>query len=235
MSEAAIAARELAKRYGGVTALRGIDLEVPRGATLAVLGPNGAGKSTLLRLMAGLARPSSGRLRVAGQRADSRSARARIGFVGHTTFLYPALTARENLIFAARLYGVPEPAERADRLLEDEGLARVAERRVGGFSRGMAQRLAIARALVHEPEVVLLDEPFTGLDRAAARRLATRLQGLRGGGRTTVLVTHEVEQAAALADRVIVLARGRIAHAACGAEVAAAALEAAYQRAAVAP
>ncbi len=235
MSEAAIAARKLVKRYGGVTALRGIDLEVPRGATLAVLGPNGAGKSTLLRLLAGLARPSSGELRVAGQRADRRSARARIGFVGHTTFLYPALTARENLVFAARLYGVSEPAERADRLLEDEGLTRVAERPVGTFSRGMAQRLAIARALVHEPEVVVLDEPFTGLDRAAARRLAARLQGLRGGGRTTVLVTHEVEQAAALADRVIVLARGRIAHAACGAEAKAASLEAAYQRAADAP
>ncbi len=232
MSEAAVAARGLVKHFGGVTALDGVDLDVAGGSTLAVLGPNGAGKSTLLRLLAGLARPSAGRLTVAGERADRRAARGRIGLVAHTTFLYPALTARENLIFAGRLYRVPKPAARAARLLEDEGLARVAERPVGTFSRGMAQRLAIARALVHEPQVVLLDEPFTGLDSAAADRLAARLVRLRQEGRTSVLVTHEVRQAAALADQTIVLARGRVEHRASGAEIEAEALEAACQRAA---
>ena len=232
MSDAAVAACQLEKRFGGVTALVGVDFEVPVGSTLAVLGPNGAGKSTLLRLLAGLARPSAGRLTVAGHRADHRAARGRVGFVGHTTFLYPALTARENLIFAGRLYGVSGAADRADRLLEDEGLAGVAGRPVGAFSRGMAQRLAIARALVHQPAVVLMDEPFTGLDRAAAERLAARILRLRREGRTTILVTHEVGQAAALADRAIVLARGRIAHAALNGELEADALDAAYRQAA---
>jgi ABC-type multidrug transport system ATPase subunit len=220
----AIAARGLEKRFGFAVALAGIDLVVAQGSTLAVLGPNGAGKSTLLRLFAGLTRPSGGSVEIAGRRAHGREARARVGLIGHDTFLYPALTARENLVFAGRLHGVAHPGARADALLAEAGLAGVADRPVGGFSRGMAQRLAIARGLVHDPAIVLLDEPFTGLDRRAAERLAERLARLRDERRTVVLVTHDVASAARLADAAIVLARGRVAYRSDGA-LAAASLE----------
>lgn len=212
MSVPALAARGLEKRFGWAVAVAGVDLVVPSGAALAVLGPNGAGKSTLLRLLAGLARPSAGSVEIAGLRAQGREARAKVGLIGHETFLYPALTARENLIFAARLYDVPDPGPRADRLLAEAGLSDVADRPVGGFSRGMAQRVAIARALVHDPPVVLLDEPFTGLDRRAAARLAGRLAELRSERRTFLLATHDVASASRLADSAIVLSRGRISH-----------------------
>ena len=226
MTAPAIAAEGLTKRFGRAAALQGVDLQVAPGASLAVLGPNGAGKSTLLRLVAGLVRPSAGSVTVAGAAAGSRAARARIGFIAHAIYLYPALTARENLVFAARLHAVPNPGARADALLEDEGLAAVANRPAGGFSRGVAQRLAIARGLVHAPEVVLLDEPFTGLDHAAAERLTDRLGRLHGDGRTLILVTHDVARAAALAQRAIVLAGGRIVHEADAGD--AGALERAY-------
>ncbi len=228
MNDAAIAARGLEKRFGPVHALRGIDLEVPAGSTLAVLGPNGAGKSTLLRLLAGLARPTAGTLRVGPSGEDRRRARGRVGYLAHATFLYPALTARENLIFAGRLYGVASPAQRADELLAAQELTDVADRPAGGFSRGMAQRLAIARGLVHDPAIVLLDEPYTGLDRSASEALTRRLSALRAGGRTLVLVTHELARACELADRAIVLAGGRVVHEATGADLALAALDRAY-------
>jgi heme exporter protein A len=227
-SAAAIAARGLGKRFGPVVALESVDLEVPAGSMLAVLGPNGAGKSTLLRLLAGLARPTSGSLRVGAGRESRSAARGRVGYVGHATFLYPALTARENLVFAARLYGVAAPAARADALLAEQGLAAVGDRPAGDFSRGMAQRLAIARGLVHDPAVVLLDEPFAGLDRSSAARLTEVLRQLHGDGRTLVLVTHELGVASALADAAIVLARGRGVHRAEGAGLAASVLDAAY-------
>ncbi len=216
MSVPALAARGLEKRFGWAVALAGVDLVVPPGAALAVLGPNGAGKSTLLRLLAGLARPSAGCVEIAGRRAHGREARAQVGLIGHETFLYPALTARENLLFAGRLYGVPDAAGTADRLLSEAGLSSVADRPVGGFSRGMAQRVAIARGLVHDPSVLLLDEPFTGLDRRSAARLAERLAGLRSERRTFVLVTHDVASAARLVDSAIVMARGRIVHRSVG-------------------
>ena len=228
---AAIAARGLGKRFGPVVALDGVDLDVPAGATLAVLGPNGAGKSTLLRLLAGLARPTRGSLRVGSGRESRPAARGRVGYVGHATFLYPALTARENLVFAARLYGVASPAARADALLEAHGLAAFADRLAGGFSRGMAQRLSIARGLVHDPAVVLLDEPFAGLDRSSSARLADALRRMHGDGRTLVLVTHELGAASALADLAIVLERGRIVYRAQGAALEPAALDQAYARA----
>ncbi len=212
MSGAAIAARGLAKRFGRAVALADLDLDVPAGGSLAVLGPNGAGKSTLLRLLAGLARPTAGSLAIGGGRADRRQARARVGYLGHATLLYPALTAHENLLFAARLHRVRDAAARCAGLLAEEGLAAVADLPVAGLSLGMAQRVAIARALVHDPSVVLLDEPFTGLDRRAAERLTQRIEVLHGRGCTIVLVTHDVARAARLADAAVVLARGRIAH-----------------------
>jgi len=212
LSAPAIAAHGLEKRFGWAVALAGVDLVVPPGAALAVLGPNGAGKSTLLRLLAGLARPSAGSVEIDGLRAQGREARAKVGLIGHETFLYPALTARENLVFAGRLHDVPDPGPRADRLLAEAGLSGVADRPVGGFSRGMAQRVAIARGLVHDPPVVLLDEPFTGLDRRSASRLSERLGALRSERRTFLLATHDLASALRLVDSAIVLARGRIAH-----------------------
>ena len=209
MNEGLIVARGLEKRFGPVPALRGLDLEIRAGSTLAVIGPNGAGKSTLLRLLSGLTRPSAGTLKVGRDGGDRRSRRGQVGLIAHASFLYPALTARENLILAARLYGVPNPAERADALLEEQELTAVAERRAGGFSRGMSQRLSIARGLVHEPEIILLDEPFSGLDPRAASRLAERLGALRSAHRTLVLVTHDLARATELADQTLLLVRGR--------------------------
>jgi heme exporter protein A len=226
-----VRARGLEKRFGAVAALRGVDLDLEVGRCLAVLGPNGSGKSTLLRLLAGLARPSAGELHF-GERGALRGAEARalVGYVGHATLLYPELTARENLIFAAELHALNDAGQRADALLEAQGLAEVAERRAGTFSRGMSQRLSIARALVHDPQLVLLDEPFTGLDRSAADRLALRLAKLGEQGRTCVLVTHELHQASRLAQQALVLVDGRVAHRAEGAELERDALEEAYAR-----
>ena len=227
MNPTAISARRLVKRFGRTAALRGLDLELANGSTLAVLGANGAGKSTLLRMIAGLARPSSGSLEVAGRPATSREARRCIGYVGHAKLLYPSLTARENLLFAARLYGLRDGAQRADAALAREGLAEVAGRLAGGFSRGMAQRLSIARGLIHEPEILLLDEPYTGLDRRSAERLAERIASLRGEGRTILWVTHDPERAARDSDRALVLAGGTVHFDVAGAELQASALEAA--------
>ena len=155
--------RGIEKRFGAVAALRGIELEVASGQALAILGPNGAGKSTLLRILAGLARPTAGhceiRLGDTALRPGRAAARARIGFAGHATLLYPELSARENLMFHGRLQGVRDPGSRADELLREEGLEDFADRRAGTFSRGMAQRLSIARARVQRPPLLLLDEP----------------------------------------------------------------------------
>ncbi len=205
----AIEARGLTRRFGPVVALRPLDLDVETGSTLAVLGPNGAGKSTLLRLLAGLSSPSSGELRIGGDegRNDRVSRRTRIGLIGHSTYLYPALSARENLILAGKLWNVPDPKARAEELLVEQDLIPAADRAVRGFSRGMAQRVAIARALVHDPDILLLDEPFTGLDPTASDRLAERLIESKGR-RTAVLVTHDLARGAQLADRALVLVRG---------------------------
>jgi len=208
-----VEARGLAKRYGPLAALDGIDLSVPAGQAIVLLGANGAGKSTLLRLLATLTRPSDGRLRLFGEEvvpSDAGRLRSRIGFLSHQTFLYEHLTGLENLLFYARLYGLPDP-ERAAR--EALGAARLLDRqedRVGVYSRGMQQRLAIARSLLHAPEMVLLDEPFTGLDRESSARLEERLRQLRSAGRTCVMATHDLEQGLRVADRVLVLRHGRL-------------------------
>jgi heme exporter protein A len=224
VSAPALVARGLEKRFGRALALRGIDLELALGSALALLGENGAGKSTLLRLAAGLARPSAGSLEVVGLRAGLPRARAQVGLVAHATLLYPELSARENLIFAGRLHGLSDPAARADALLEEEGLAAVAGRRVRGFSRGMAQRLAIARGLVHDPLLLLLDEPFAGLDPHAAARLMERLARLRRAGHALLLVTHDPALAVQLADCAVLLSRGRIQCELRGPELSAASL-----------
>jgi heme ABC exporter ATP-binding subunit CcmA len=230
VSAPAIEAEGLDKRFGPITALRDLDLTVGTGRVLAVLGPNGAGKSTLLRLLAGLARPSAGRLRVGpgGAGQDRRRARRHVGYLGHASLLYPQLSARENLAFAARLYGVADRAGAVERLLAQHDLAPLAGRRATTLSQGQARRLAIARSLVHDPPIVLLDEPFSGLDRAAAGRLAQRLGGLKAEGRTAVLVTHDLARAAELADEALVLVEGRAVRRAQPAEIASGALEDLY-------
>jgi heme exporter protein A len=206
---AVIAARGLSKRFGPWTALHPLDLDVARGEALALLGPNGAGKTTLLRLLAGLARPSHGSVRVGPAQDDRRERRRRIGLVGHDTFLYPALTARENLTFAGRLFGLPEPEARAEALLGQLELQRAADRPIGTFSRGMAQRAAIGRALVHDPDVLLLDEPFTGLDVRAAAIVEDLLAEIRKGGRTLVLSGHDLRRVSRLATSGLLLDNGR--------------------------
>ena len=207
---AAVRARGVMKRFGRAAALRGIDLDLAPGSALAVLGPNGAGKTTLLRLLAGLARPSRGQLEVDGRPPAHRDSRARVGFVGHATALAPSLTVRENLLFAARLHGLPEARRLADARLEREGLGELADRLASALSRGQAQRVAIARALVHDPALVLLDEPYTGLDRDAAARLARRLEEIREAGRTLVVVTHDPAALAGLVDGSLELRAGRL-------------------------
>jgi heme exporter protein A len=229
MTEPVVAATGLTKRFGALTALADVSLAAWPGEVVAVLGPNGAGKSTLLRILAGLAKPSAGEIRYAGG-VERRAARGAVGYIGHATFLYPALTARENLLFAAQLYGVARPRERVDALLGELGLDGAADRSAGSFSRGLAQRLSIARALVHDPALLLLDEPFTGLDPVSADRLAERIEALRAAGRALVVVTHDLARAAALADRTVVLMDGRVAWTASD-RLDAAGLEAAYRRA----
>ena len=205
---AAIEARGLARRFGPVVALHPLDLDVPAGRVLAVVGANGAGKSTLIRLLAGLGRPTAGHVTIGGAGGDRRARRARVGLVAHATLLYPALTARENLVFAGRLYGVADPAARACELLGAFELDPVADRAVGTFSRGTALRDASARALVHDPAVLLLDEPFTGLDVRAAELLERLVDGLRGR-HTVVLSSHDLPRAARLANQGLALAAGR--------------------------
>jgi len=207
----ALRTRGLEKRFGPLVALHPLDLELAPGAALAVLGPNGAGKSTLLRLLAGLARPSAGTIEIQSEARSRAERRGSVGLVGHASFLTPTLTTRENLLLAAKLYGLAAPAECAARALVDGELEAVAERRAGALSRGLAQRAAIARALLHDPKLVLLDEPWTGLDTRAAARLSTRLEAEKRAGRTLVVVTHDLGRVVGLAERALVLARGRAA------------------------
>ena len=229
---AAIVAQGLVRRFGGVRALEGVDLEAPAGTLLVVLGPNGAGKSTLLGILAGLTRPDAGQVRVAGQdlaRAPA-AARQQVGLVSHQPLVYPELTAEENLRFHARLYGLPSGPEAVLPALEAVDLVRQRHRRARDFSRGMRQRLAIARATLHAPAVLLLDEPFTGLDPTAADRLAALLTSLAQGGHALLVTTHDLERARALAHRLVILDRGRVVWAGSAADPAAADLAALYRR-----
>lgn len=213
MSGPLLEARGLVRTFGPVRAVDRVSLELPEGGVLALLGPNGAGKSTLLRLLAGTLRPTEGRILLRGEVRDASRVewRSELGVLSHRTALYSALTARENLTFQGRLHGLDRLAERVDDHLERVGLTPHADRAVEGFSRGMRQRLALARTLLHDPTLVLLDEPFTGLDLHAASLLRSVLEELRDGRRTVILVTHQLIEGLALADRVAIQARGRLA------------------------
>jgi heme exporter protein A len=210
----AVALRDLGRAYGERVALTGVTLELPRGATLAVFGANGAGKTTLLRVLATLLRPHAGSVSVLGAALprEGWAVRGRIGFLGHEPLLYRDLTARENLRFHARLHGVP--GARVGELLDAVGLARRADDPVNTYSRGMVQRVAVCRALLHEPELLLLDEPLAGLDPAAADAVATLT---RAG--TRVVSSHDVERGLAQADVVLGLRAGRAEIAAPAAQV----------------
>ena len=222
----AVALRELARAYGDRVALAGVTLELPRGATLAVFGANGAGKTTLLRVLATLLRPHGGEARVLGRELprDGWAVRGRIGLVAHDPLLYRDLTARENLRFHARLHDVA--AARGDELLEAVGMARRGDEPVRALSRGMAQRVAICRALLHEPELLLLDEPLANLDPGAAGAVAPLIG--RASGAARVLISHDVEQGLAEADLVLGLRGGRPALLAPANQVGAADLRGLY-------
>ena len=204
----AIALEGLERRFGDRPALRGVSVRVGEGQTLAVFGANGAGKTTLLRVLATLLRPHGGSVSVLGASlpGEAWKVRGRVGFVGHEPLLYADLTARENLLFHARLHGVD--ASRAERLLREVGIDGRAGDPVRELSRGMVQRLAAARAVLHDPAVLLLDEPRAGLDPAAAEHLEPLIG--RASGRTRVLVTHDVDRGLREADVVLGLRAGTV-------------------------
>ena len=213
MTEPAIAATGLSRRFGQIRALRGVDLEIQRGERLALFGANGAGKTTLLRILGmGLA-PDSGSLTIDGldPKRHARRARSRIGWLAHASLLYADLTARQNLEFWGRLYGIEQPAQRAERQLHEMGLDGYADEPAGILSRGLSQRLSLARAMLHDPALLLLDEPFTGLDPNAADSLRQRLKRTGSAETSVVLATHRIDDGLALTDRWLVLTRGKIA------------------------
>ena len=211
-----LAVDDVSRHFGRRRALSRISFRADRGVILGLLGPNGAGKSTMLALLATLLRPTSGRIRYGDHEALARGAalRASIGVLGHDLFLYPELTARENLEFFAGLYGRPDARGDAVRALQAAGLTDRGDDPVSSYSRGMRQRVGLERALIHEPRLLLLDEPFTGLDDASAAALAARLRALRADGAIVVLATHDLDLAEGLLDRAVFLRDGRMVHAA---------------------
>jgi heme ABC exporter ATP-binding subunit CcmA len=199
------------KYYGDFPALRDIELSVEPGACLALLGRNGAGKTTLLRIIAGLSRPAKGRVNVLGQDARDKRTRRDIGVLGHAIGVYEELSALENLRLFARLYGMPNPDQTAHEWLERTGLARVADGLVREFSRGMRQRLAVARTFLHSPSLLLLDEPFTALDDRAIAVLQSLLKQAQREGRSIIMSTHQLREALELASDVALINRGKLA------------------------
>jgi ABC-type multidrug transport system ATPase subunit len=203
---------DVSRNFGRRRALSRVSLTCLSGEIVGLLGPNGAGKSTLLAILSTLLAPSSGVVRygTVDARAAGSALRSRLGLLGHDLYLYPELTARENLEFFARLYGLEGPRDRVSQALACAGLAERADDMVSGFSRGMRQRLALERALLHAPRLLLLDEPFTGLDDASGQALLARLRGLRREGAIVVVATHDLDLAEGLLDKVAVLRDGRL-------------------------
>ena len=203
-------ARGLHRSFGRARILRGLDLELRPGEALALVGPNGAGKTTLLRLLAGLMRPTAGEIHVLGHPLKGRSEAVRraIGLLSHQSLLYDDLTLRENLVLAARLYALDQPGRVADAALEATGLGERASELPRRLSRGLLQRVAVARALLHSPSILLLDEPFSGLDAGAAERLRTDLRSRLDLGAAVVVVTHQLDEVWSLCSQVAVLSEG---------------------------
>jgi heme ABC exporter ATP-binding subunit CcmA len=218
----AVAVDGVWKFYGDYPALRDIRLEAAPGTCLALIGRNGAGKTTLLRIVAGFSRPGRGQVRIGGSSPRDPATRRQVGFLGHGISVYDELSALENLTLYGRLYGLADPPRAAREWLERTGLARVANGLVREFSRGMRQRLAVARAFLHEPRVLLLDEPFTALDDKAIAVLSALLREALASGRTVVMSTHQLREALELATQVALLVRGQLAfHGASTPEMAA--------------
>jgi heme exporter protein A len=207
-----IEVRKLIKRFGLKPVLRGLNFHADPGEFIAILGPNGAGKTTFLRILSSLSRPTLGDVRVAGYRLPDQAAavRRRLGVVSHQPLLYGDLTAEENLRFYARLYGIEHEDGRVGEVLELVGLAPRRRDLVRTFSRGMQQRLAIGRAVLHDPDVILFDEPHTGLDQDACNMLDGVLRRVAAQGRTIVMTSHDLARIADLASRFDVLSRGAI-------------------------
>jgi heme exporter protein A len=202
--------RDLTRSFGVRRAVAGVTFSLAPGECLAVFGPNGAGKTTLLRVLAGLLRPTSGDALVSGIRLPGGAlARSRVGLISHHTLLYEALSPRENVAFAARLYGIREGRERVEDSLRRMAMLERANAPVRSLSRGMQQRVSIARAMVHSPQLVLADEPYSGLDDSGARALTALLQELRAAGTAIIIVTHNLAEGLSLASRAAVMRAGR--------------------------
>jgi heme exporter protein A len=216
-----IEVRKLVKRFGLKTVLKGVDFDVQPGEFVALLGPNGAGKTTFLRILASLSRPSMGVVKVAGFALPAHSAavRQRLGVVSHMPLLYGDLTAEENLQFYGRMYNLPALDKRISAVLEMIGLSARRRDMVRTFSRGMQQRLAIGRAVLHDPDVMLFDEPYTGLDQDASEMLDGVLKNVAAAGRTVVMTSHDLARAEDLATRFDILSRGVIAASATRADL----------------
>ncbi len=209
----AIQVRGIRKHFGHLEALRGIDFELGKGEFLSLFGPNGAGKTTLIRILSALTRPSSGTAFVAGYDVAETvpEMRREIGVISHSSFLYADLSPLENIRFYAVMYGVERAEERAVEVIDEVGLKPRMHDRVRTFSRGMLQRLSIARAIVHNPSILFLDEPYTGLDRHASEILKGQLQALHTERRTILMTTHDFTRGLEMCDRVAILVRGTLA------------------------
>jgi len=202
----------LTKAFGNHHALRSIELTVEKGEFLTIFGPNGAGKTTLIRILSTLTKASGGDVTIGGfaLKTQSDAIRRKIGVIAHQTYLYENLTAAENLQFYGKLYNVPDLSAKIEQIITDVGLDLRRNDRVHTFSRGMQQRLSIARAMLHEPSLLLLDEPYTGLDQHACEMLSGWLKQLRSQQRTTLMVTHDLERGLDMADRIAILIDGQI-------------------------
>ncbi len=211
--ENAIEVRHLRKAFGTLKAVDGIDFELKQGEFLTVFGPNGAGKTTLIKILAGLTQPSSGTAKVAGfDVAEGHpEMRKEIGIISHATALYADLTPLENLIFFARMHGLKQPEDRALKVIDEVGLSPRRNDRVRTFSRGMLQRLSIARAVLHDPAILFLDEPFTGLDLHATNVLKEHLQRLHDRHRTILMTTHDISCGLEMCDKVALQVQGKFA------------------------
>lgn len=209
-----ITLQNITKQYGLLPVLRGVELQVGQGEFVALVGPNGAGKTTLLRIVATLLKPTAGQVQVGGWPLPSHAERVRrhLGLVSHQPLLYGDLTAAENLHLTAQLYALPNPEQTVQDALQLVGLGRRAQDFVRTFSRGMWQRLSIARATLHNPDVLLLDEPYTGLDPAGSALLDELLHQQHVLGRTILMITHDLIHGLDVCDRIAILHRGRIAH-----------------------
>ena len=206
----------LVKTYDFLPVLRQLNLSVERGEFVALLGPNGSGKSTLLRLLAARSRPTAGQIRIGGWSLpdEAQHVRAQIGLVSHKSLMYENLTAAENLRFFSTLHNLNGEGreQRIAELLQQVGLSRRADHLLRTFSRGMQQRLTIARALLHQPHLLLLDEPYTGLDQSAAETLDALLREAAANGHTILMATHQFDRAVLLASRIVILSRGRVGY-----------------------